>query len=162
MCRFGDEFDPLKHHHIYVFDILPDGSLGSRRLFASVGMYDGSSPGLGVPDGIKIDTKGRVYVGSPDGVQVFSRTGKSLGLIRLPGTCNLGFAGEQLNKLYVLNDKSIRAIKLQVCQNSLFSDSTQQGLQIAMYIWKHSSTFCTVHFKRRHQKKRMKEEKDSI
>ncbi|CAK9870190.1 unnamed protein product [Sphagnum jensenii] len=110
---FGDEFDPLKHHHIYVFDILPDGSLGSRRLFASVGMYDGSSPGLGVPDGIKIDTKGRVYVGSPDGVQVFSRTGKSLGLIRLPGACNLGFAGEQLNKLYVLNDKSIRAIKLQ-------------------------------------------------
>jgi hypothetical protein len=87
---------------------------------------------------------------------VFSRTGKSLGLIRLPGACNLGFVGEQLNKLYVLNDKSIRAIKLQVCENSLFSDSTQQGLQIAMYVWKHCSTLCTVHFKRRHQKKRMK------
>lgn len=43
--------------------------LSSRRLLASVGMYDGSAPGLGLPDGIKVDTKGRIYIGSPDGVQ---------------------------------------------------------------------------------------------
>lgn len=45
------------------------GFLYNRRLFASIGVYDGSSPGLGIPDGIKVDTMGRVYVGTVDGIQ---------------------------------------------------------------------------------------------
>lgn len=56
-------------HHIFVYEVRRDGTLSSRRLLASVGMYDGSPPGLGLPDGIKVDTKGRIYIGSPDGVQ---------------------------------------------------------------------------------------------
>lgn len=109
----GEEFNSEMRHHIFVYEVRRDGTLSSRRLFASVGMYDGSPPGLGLPDGIKVDTKGRIYVGSPDGVQVFSRSGKPLGLIALPEVVNLGFAGERLNKLYVLNDASIHMIELQ-------------------------------------------------
>lgn len=109
----GEEFDKGKRHHIYVYKVREDGMLSSRRLLASVGMYDGSAPGLGLPDGIKVDTKGRIYIGSPDGVQVFSRSGKPLGLIALPDVVNLGFAGEKLNKLYILNDSSIHMIELQ-------------------------------------------------
>ena len=45
---------------------------------------------------------------------VFNRSGKPLGLIGLPGVCNLGFAGENLNKLYILNDESVHMIELQV------------------------------------------------
>ena len=67
MC--STEFDKTKRHHIFVYEVYEDGTLSGRRLFASVGVYDGSSPGLGVPDGIKVDTKGRVYIGTPDGVQ---------------------------------------------------------------------------------------------
>lgn len=63
------EFDKTKRHHIFVYEVYEDGTLSGRRLFASVGVYDGSSPGLGVPDGIKVDTKGRIYIGTPDGVQ---------------------------------------------------------------------------------------------
>lgn len=70
MCSHcSTAFDTSKRHHIFVYDILRDGTLSSRRLFASVGVYDGTSPGLGIPDGIKVDTEGRVYTGSPDGVQ---------------------------------------------------------------------------------------------
>ena len=141
-----------------MYEVRRDGTLSSRRLFASVGIYDGSSPGLGLPDGIKVDTKGHIYVGSPDGVQgvslshllsldisllsknrfqapvlslegflkpflkkflgdrctVFSRTGKPLGLIVLPDSVNLGFAGKNLNQLYILNDSSVHMIELKV------------------------------------------------
>lgn len=45
---------------------------------------------------------------------VFSRSGKPLGLIALPEVVNLGFAGKQLNKLFILNDASIHMIELQV------------------------------------------------
>lgn len=109
----GDEFDKTMRHHIYVMEVRRDGTLSGRRLFASVGIYDGSAPGLGLPDGIKVDTKGRLYIGSPDGVQVFSRSGKPLGLIALSEVVNLGFAGEQLNKLLIMNDESIHMIELQ-------------------------------------------------
>ena len=59
----------MKPHHIYVFTVYSDGSLGSRRLFAAVGVYDGKTQALGVPNGIKLDTHGNVYIGSTDGVQ---------------------------------------------------------------------------------------------
>ena len=76
MC--SSELDTTKRHHIFVYEVYEDGTLSGRRLFASVGVYDGSSPGLGVPDGIKVDTKGRVYIGTPDGVQGKSRCYPSL------------------------------------------------------------------------------------
>lgn len=68
-CRNGEKLDEMKPHHIYVFNVNPDGSLGPRRFFAAIGIYDGKTQGLGVPDGIKVDTRGRVYTGSVDGVQ---------------------------------------------------------------------------------------------
>jgi len=91
------QFDVTKPHSITVFDVGADGLLCNRRVFASVGVYDGSSPGLGIPDGIKVDTEGRVYTGTLDGVQVFSHSGKPLGLIRQSGVANMGFAGKGLN-----------------------------------------------------------------
>jgi gluconolactonase len=47
---------------IYQYDILENGTLGHRRLFAYVDS--------GVPDGIHVDTNDNVYSGCGDGVQV--------------------------------------------------------------------------------------------
>ncbi len=70
MCRLkSDQFNVTKPHSVYVFDVESDGMLSNRRLFAAVGVYDGSSPGLGIPDGIKVDDKDRVYVATVDGIQ---------------------------------------------------------------------------------------------
>lgn len=59
----------MKPHHIYAFTVYSDGSLGSRRTFAAVGVYDRKGQTLGVPNGIKVDIQGNVYIGSIDGVQ---------------------------------------------------------------------------------------------
>jgi gluconolactonase len=48
-----------------------------------------------VPDGIHVDTKGNVYVGCGDGVQVYNPSGKLLGKIYLgSGVANFQFAGK--------------------------------------------------------------------
>ncbi|KAG0559226.1 hypothetical protein KC19_10G088700 [Ceratodon purpureus] len=107
-------FDVTRPHSITVFDIGADGLLSNRRLFASVGVYDGSSVGLGIPDGIKVDTMERVYVATVDGVQVFAQSGKPLGLIRQSGVANMGFAGKGLDTMYMLNGTGISYVKLKV------------------------------------------------
>ncbi|KAG0565869.1 hypothetical protein KC19_7G019300 [Ceratodon purpureus] len=106
--------DEIKPHHIYVFPVYSDGSLGTRRLFAAVGVYDRKTQALGVPNGIKVDTHGNVYIGSTDGVQVFDHKGRALGLIRISGVTNLGFGGDFLNKLFILNGTGIYCIELKV------------------------------------------------
>lgn len=108
------QFDVTRPHSVTVFDIGEDGFLFNRRLFASIGVYDGSGPGLGIPDGIKVDTMERIYVATVDGVQVFAKSGKPLGLIRQPGTSNMGFAGKGLDTLYLLNDTTISYVTLKV------------------------------------------------
>ncbi|KAG0617725.1 hypothetical protein M758_4G010100 [Ceratodon purpureus] len=106
------QYDYSRPHSITVFDVSADGFLRNRRLFASVGVYDGSAPGLGIPDGIKVDTEERVYAGTVDGVQVFDKSGKPLGLIRQPSVANMGFAGKDLDILYILNETTISYVKL--------------------------------------------------
>lgn len=55
---------------MYVFDVDKEGrSLSNRRLFASISSFDGTYAGIGSPDGIKVDTQGRVYVANADGIQ---------------------------------------------------------------------------------------------
>lgn len=49
----------------------------------------------GVPDGLKVDTSGNVYVGCGDGVHVWNPDGDLLGKIFLgTGSANLAFAGD--------------------------------------------------------------------
>ncbi|MCO5597528.1 hypothetical protein L7F22_051606 [Adiantum nelumboides] len=63
--------DLTKPHSIKVFDV--EGStLTNQRVFASVAVLDGDCPSIGVPDGIKVDTAGRVYTANPDGIQAYS------------------------------------------------------------------------------------------
>ncbi|KAG0603359.1 hypothetical protein M758_10G087400 [Ceratodon purpureus] len=112
-------FDVTRPHSITVFDIGADGLLSNRRLFASVGVYDGSSVGLGIPDGIKVDTMERVYVATVDGVQVFAQSGKPLGLIRQSGVANMGFAGKGLDTMYMLNGTGISYVKLKMKASGL-------------------------------------------
>lgn len=104
---------PSHPHSITVFDVAEDGtSLLYKRLFASVSTLDGSYRGVGCPDGIKVDTMGRVYVANPDGIQVLSPEGKVLGMIRVNGAVNMGFAGENLDNLIILNDTAIHGVHL--------------------------------------------------
>ena len=68
-----------RHQLIRAFDVAADGSLSNNRVFADL-----SSAEHGVPDGMKVDVKGRVYCTGPEGCWVFDSEGNHLGLIRLP------------------------------------------------------------------------------
>ncbi|KAH7306510.1 hypothetical protein KP509_22G016200 [Ceratopteris richardii] len=105
--------DLSKPHDINVFDV-EGTTLSNRRVFASVAVLDGSLPSIGVPDGIKVDTQGRVYTANQDGIQVFSPKGKLLGLIRVQGAINMGFVGPRLDRMIVTNYSAIHSVQLNV------------------------------------------------
>jgi len=92
-------------HHVRAFDVY-GSHLRNGRLFAVV------SPG--VPDGIKLDVKGRVYTSSATGVQVFTPEGDLIGEIIAPGVANFTFGGPDNDVLFILGDTKIWQAKLQV------------------------------------------------
>jgi gluconolactonase len=80
---------------IVSFDIQTDGTTANQRDFATL-------QGGGNGDGMAIDSEGRLYVTSGDpGIQVFSSTGKYLGLIPLPRSASsVAFGGPAKKVLY--------------------------------------------------------------
>lgn len=96
---------PHLPHHIRAFDVRGGRQLENGRLFAVV------SPGI--PDGLKVDTRGRVYSSSASGVQVFSRDGDLIGEIIAPGVANFTFGGPDNNVLYLMADTRIWAARIQ-------------------------------------------------
>jgi gluconolactonase len=91
-------------HHIKAFHVAGDRHLAGERLFAV------TTPGF--PDGLKVDSDGRVYASSPAGVQVLEPSGDLIGQINLPGTVNFTFGGVDGNVLYVTTDDAVWAVSL--------------------------------------------------
>lgn len=97
---------PELPHAIFAFEVLDGGiRVGDKKLFTTV------SPGF--PDGMRLDSKGNIYVGALDGIQVFNPVGKLIGKIRMPKeTANLTFGGKDNNVLFICSSNSVWAIKL--------------------------------------------------
>jgi gluconolactonase len=92
-------------HHIKAFDVAGDGSLAGERVLAEF------EPGH--PDGIKVDSEGRLYASFPGGVRILEPDGESIGEIELPGAVNLCFGGPERDVLFVTADTAIYAVHLQ-------------------------------------------------
>ena len=60
--------DSGRPHHIRVFDINPDGTVVNAKIFAVIDR--------GGPDGIRVDSEGRVWSSAGDGVHVFAPSGE--------------------------------------------------------------------------------------
>ena len=100
---------------IRVFDVAPDGSLSHGRLFAQ-GIQ--SSREAGVPDGMKCDAKGNVWVTAPGGIRVYSPRGAQLGTVRIPEMpANLHWGGEDWRTLFVCATTSVYAVETKVGGN---------------------------------------------
>jgi gluconolactonase len=81
---------------LVAFDVEGPGMLSNRRDFAML-------PAGNYGDGMAVDSKGRLYVSSGAGVQVFDNTGKYLGVIPTPrGVISVAFAGPNKETLYVV------------------------------------------------------------
>lgn len=90
---------------IRAFRVVDGRTLADGRTFASVD--------AGVPDGMKVDTEGRLYAGIRTGVEVFAADGKRLGLIPVPETtANLCFGGADRRTLYITASTSLYRIPM--------------------------------------------------
>ena len=97
---------------IRAFDVEADGSLANPRVFAS-GIRSELEPGL--PDGMKCDQRGNVWVTAPGGVWVYSPAGELLGKVRLPElVANLAWGGADFRTLYLTATHSVYAIPTKV------------------------------------------------
>ena len=79
-------------------------SLNNGRIFGE----EPGGKGEGVPDGIKVDRKGNLFVTGPKGIWVWSPDGTHLGTIAMPEQpANLTWGGKDLSTLYITATTSV-------------------------------------------------------
>lgn len=93
-----------KANRILKYDILPDGLLTNRKVFADMGA-----------DGMTIDDRGNVYL-TGDGVTVFDKDGHKIAHFPIPEdwTANVCFGGKERNLLFITASKSVYTLKMLV------------------------------------------------
>ena len=97
---------------IRVFDVAADGSLSNSRIFAS-GIRSELEPG--VPDGMKCDQHGNIWVTAPGGVWVYATNGDLLGKVRVPElVSNLSWGGADFRTLYMTATHSVYTVTTRV------------------------------------------------
>ena len=88
----------------YVYDILPDGKLANRKLFAPLGS-----------DGMTIDNRGNIYL-TGRGVTVFNPDGEQIEHIQIEArwTANICFGGEDMKTLFITASQYLYSIRMNV------------------------------------------------
>ncbi len=114
--------------HLQVYDVSADGSLGNSRLLAEMPyvpagegeMFRAHSGAMrpavergGVPDGLKVDTQGRIFCTGPGGGWVFEPDGAQIGLIELPELpANVGFGDPDHRTLFITARTSVYRLRV--------------------------------------------------
>ncbi len=94
--------------NIRVYDVASDGSLTNGRVFGE----EPGGKGDGVPDGIKVDEKGNLFVTGPKGIWVWDAKGNHLGTIVMPEQpANLTWGDPQYDTLYITATTSVYRLK---------------------------------------------------
>ncbi len=94
--------------NIRVYDVASDGSLTNGRVFGE----EPGGKGDGVPDGIKVDEKGNLFVTGPKGIWVWDANGNHLGTIVMPEQpANLTWGDPQYDTLYITATTSVYRLK---------------------------------------------------
>ena len=97
-----------EHRKIRVFDVAADGTLSNNRVFASM-----ASAEAGVPDGMKVDTLGRIFCTGSGGIWVFEPDGTHLGIIRGPEVPrNIAFGGPDFRTIYTTPGVSLYSFRV--------------------------------------------------
>lgn len=99
--------DSGQPRHVRAFAVQPGGTLAPGTEFCRID--------AGVPDGLRCDAAGRLYVAAGDGVHVFRPDGTPLGIIQVPETtANICFGGTDGKTLFITASTSLYALELQV------------------------------------------------
>jgi gluconolactonase len=98
---------------IKVYDVGSDGTLANGRLF-----FEGIGSGVieeGIPDGMKCDEEGNIWVTGPGGIWVISAGGEHLGTIRIPENVgNLAWGGPDWKWLFAPSSTSLYRVQTKV------------------------------------------------
>jgi gluconolactonase len=90
--------DDSAEKNIRVYDVQPDGTLANGRIFGE----EKGNKGEGVPDGMRVDRKGNIFVTGPKGIWVWDPQGHHLGTIAMPEQpANLAWGGPHYDTLYI-------------------------------------------------------------
>jgi gluconolactonase len=116
LCFSPDEkrlyVNDTEQANVRVFDVKPDGTLGYGRVFAS-GIKDSLKPG--VPDGMKCDQEGNVWLTAPGGLWVYNPEGLLIGKVSIPEpTANLHWGGRDWRTLFVCASTSVYAVTTKI------------------------------------------------
>lgn len=94
--------DDTKQRDIRVYDVTANGELKNGRAFAK---EEGTG---GVPDGMRVDLDGNIYVTGPGGIWVWDPNGAHLGTILLPeSAANLNWGDADYRTLYITAKTSV-------------------------------------------------------
>lgn len=100
--------------YMHAIELDAAGNMARRRIFAD--MNEGTAPGI--PDGLKVDSLGRVYCTGPGGIWVFTPDGKRVGIIRFPEQAvNFAFGGPDLRTLFCCAYTSVYTLRVKVPGN---------------------------------------------
>jgi gluconolactonase len=99
--------DDSDQRNIRVYDFQSDGTLANGRIFGD----EKAGPKDGVPDGMKVDTKGNLYAVGPTGIWVWNPQGVHLGTIVVPEQpANLAWGDADSSTLYITAETSVYKI----------------------------------------------------
>jgi len=100
--------DDDEKRNIRVYDVATDGTLTHGRIFGE----EPGTKGDGVPDGIKVDEKGNLFVTGPKGIWVWDTNGNHLGTIVMPEQpANLTWGDPQYDTLYITATTSVYRLR---------------------------------------------------
>jgi gluconolactonase len=100
--------DDDEKRNIRVYDVAADGTFSHGRVFGE----EPGGKGEGVPDGIKVDDKGNLFVTGPKGIWVWDASGNHLGTIVMPEQpANLTWGDPQYDTLYITATTSVYRLR---------------------------------------------------
>jgi gluconolactonase len=100
--------DDSEQRNIRSYDFVGNGTLANGRIFAD----EPGGKGEGVPDGMRVDQQGNIYVTGPKGIWVWDAQGHHLGTIVVPEQpANLTWGDADYRTLYITATKSVYKLR---------------------------------------------------
>lgn len=110
-----------KNKVVMRYEVAADGTLANGRVFADLT----SQPGEDAIDGVKVDTRGNVYVSGPGGLWIYSPDGKALGLIEgAEHPHNFAWGDADGRALYLTSRTGVYRLRLSVAGSRPFQRPT--------------------------------------